>query len=293
MKLIADSGSTKTDWASLSPGKPVAFYKSEGINPYFNTPETVAKTLAKIKFPENIFSGEHSVYFYGAGCSTPQYSDILYEGFRKVFKHSEIHIHHDMLGAARALFGNSGGIAAILGTGSNSCLYDGTRIQRIRGGHGFILGDEGSGQHMGRQFIKYYLNDDLPVHIEQEFYSRFKLTKDEVEYTVYKKPLPNRFLASFSPFVHEFRKEPVMQEIIFESLAIFFDKYILKYETVHNNPIGVVGSVGLAYSEEIDEICKHRRLSISKRIKSPIEGLIEFHQNENLTAEMARRNINQ
>ena len=196
--------------------------------------------------------------------------------FQKHFTKASIQVKHDLLGAARSLCGNSSGMVAILGTGSNSCLYDGSNIIENRKALGYILGDEGSGAYIGKIFIQKVLNEELEGSVIDLFYQTNKLTADQIIHNVYKEPFPNRFLASFSLWLKN------NQPILFDAIALdafrsFFLKHITRYQNFKNYSLNVIGSVGYYNADLLNQVCKEFDIELNKVYKSPIEGLIKFH----------------
>lgn len=277
MILIADSGSTKTDWRLIDRNGDIHSYSSEGINPYFHTSDTITQTLRRFNLKPFRQQDVSQVYFYGAGCSSDRNLEIMMEGFTPVFPKSEIYIYHDLLGAARALFPTGSGIAAILGTGSNSCLYVNDKIKLSLGGNGFILGDEGSGMHMGRKVVRDFMNDLMPQDVLKRFNDEIGLSKDEITYAVYRKEFPNRFLASFSRFVRDHMDMPYMEEITRDVFWKFFDRYVSKYPDYRDYPLRIVGSIGYFFREQIQYQAHDFGIELDKVIRAPIDGLLEFH----------------
>ncbi len=277
MKLIADSGSTKTDWRLLTPdGKHHSFW-SEGINPYFHTPETVAQTLRSIDFGKFTPVEIKEVYFYSAGSSTAQNKALMEKGFQTVFTNAKVNIIHDLLGAARALFQNDSGIACILGTGSNSCLYIEGKIVKTLGGHGYILGDEGSGMHIGRKVIRDFMSDLMPPDVLQLFQQEFGLSKDDISFAVYKQHFPNRFLASFSKFVQTHVEHAYFAALVDDAFMKFFERYIIQYPDYRTYPLRILGSVGYFYRPQIEKRAAMYEINIDKIIQAPIDGLVAYH----------------
>ena len=207
MKLIADSGSTKVDWRAIFDDGSVKSMHTEGINPVFVTKEYIIDVLKENLLPV-IGDGVTEVYFYGAGVLSEETSKVLEDAFKAVFPNSNCFTASDILAAARAVCGHEIGIACIMGTGSNSCFYDGENVvKNVRAG-GFILGDEASGGVLGKKLISDYIKGLLPKEIEEEFFKRYQLDYMKIVEKVYKQPMPNKFLASFSPFINEFRDNP-------------------------------------------------------------------------------------
>ncbi len=277
MKLIADSGSTKTDWRLVTDDGQQHTFKTEGINPYFHTSETVAQTLRTFSFGEHALEDFDEVFFYSAGSSTAQNKEIMDAGFKQVFTGAKVYIMHDLLGAARALFTEASGIAAILGTASNSCLYIDGEIKMNLGGHGYILGDEGSGMHIGRKVIRDFMSDLMPPEAQKNFVDEFGMTKDEISNAVYRQKLPNRFLASFSKFVHDHIDNPYFLAMVDDAFMKFFERTIIQYPDYQKYPMRVLGSVGHFFEPQLRHRAEMYNVKIDKIIKAPIDGLVAFH----------------
>lgn len=283
MMLIADSGSTKTAWRYISPDRQIHQHFTQGFNPYFQTKDQISAEIKNVLLPELIVkNGEQpeKVFFYGAGCSSEDKCRIVKEAIGENFPGSEIEVHHDLLGAARATCGRNEGIVAILGTGSNSCLYDGDEIVDNVPSLGFILGDEGSGAHLGKALVRAWVYRELPKELNKRFEERFKTTKDEILESVYKKPLPNRYLASFSKFVFQNSTEPFIAAMVARCFEEFFDRHIVKYSGYDVLPMNVVGSVGFYYSNILRAVATEKGVFIDKILEAPIAGLSLYHLNE-------------
>lgn len=238
------------------------------------------------KFPKEIkskvksrwLSGQKSkVFFYGTSCSSMERIKIVKIALKKVFPKSNTIINHDILASARALLGNKTGIACILGTGSNSCYYNGKKITEIKGGLTYILGDEGSGAHIGIAFIKAFLNNELPDKIHTTFIKKYRLTKDKIFDAVYNKKYPNRYLASFAKFVHENMDDPFLHNLVRNCFAEFFEKTICKYANYQQVPVGFVGSIASNFGDILHAVAKEKGVSINKIINSPIDELVKYH----------------
>jgi glucosamine kinase len=277
MLLIADSGSTKTDWRLID-GSNKQQFSTQGLNPYFLSAgeiitilqnELLAQTGANIK-PSEIF-------FYGAGCGAESKKEIVRTALILLFPKAAIEINTDLLGAARALCGTEPGIAAILGTGSNTCYYDGRNIIENRASLGYILGDEGSGAHIGKTFIQAYLNQEVPRELATRFYERFKLSTNDILDAVYKQPMPNRFLASFSKFIYQNLKEQYIIDLVVSCFEQFFDKHICKYENHKELKLSCVGSVAFYYSNILRGVALNKGVAIDKIVETPIAGLTLYH----------------
>jgi N-acetylglucosamine kinase-like BadF-type ATPase len=276
MILIADSGSTKTDWRLVNENSEISSFSTIGFNPYFIDGSSVLRELEKSELSR--FKKEITlIFFYGAGCSTEENRQIIKNSFSNFFINADINVNHDMLAAARSACGYKKGIVGILGTGSNSCLYDGNDIVENVTALGFVLGDYGSGANIGKRFIKAYLENELPKEISELFYATYKLTATDILEAVYKKALPNKFLASFSLFVSKHIDNVFIEQLVKEQFGLFFEKNICKYTNYQNQKIYLVGSIAFVYEQLIKDVANQYHLKIEKVIKQPIDGLVKFH----------------
>ncbi len=277
IQLIADSGSTKVDWRALMPDGTVKAIYTEGINPVFQTAEYIIEIFRKKLLPE-LGSGVTDVYFYGAGVLSAEISRTLSNCFKSVFPNSICHAASDVLAAARALCGHRAGIACIMGTGSNTCFYDGKDVvKNVRAG-GFILGDEASGGVLGKKLLSDFIKGLLPEEIEKEFVKRYGLDYPKIVEKVYKQPLPSRFLASFSPFINEFRSHPHINNLLRTSFEEFFTRNIYSYD-YKNYDVNLVGSIAYYYEDILKDVAALKGVRIGKILQAPIEGLVEYHKN--------------
>lgn len=276
MLVIADSGSTKTDWRLVNETKQVQSFQTIGFNPYYISEQPMLDELAKSTLVE-IKDNVTQVFFYGAGCSSLAKSGEIKQTLGKFFNRATVEVNHDLLAAARALCGNQAGLVAILGTGSNTCFFDGTTIVKNVSSLGFILGDEGSGAHLGKTLVTAYLNNELSTELQQAFEQKYQLTLLDILDAVYKKPMPNRFLAQFAPFVLEHKQHPQIAAIINACFSQFFEKHICKYENYQQYPLNMVGSIGFVFKNEIEQLATHFGVNMGIVIKQPIDGLVKFH----------------
>ena len=270
--LIADGGSTKIDWTVVS-GISQKTFRSPGINPVLWDIGKIEQMLQE-GLPHEILSDVESVYFYGAGC-LGRSAEKMQEALMRVVAHdAEIEVESDLLGAARALFGNERGIACILGTGSNSALYDGKEIISNIHPLGYILGDEGSGASIGKHFLNALYKGRLPESLRKDFETETGLTYDDVIDHVYRQPMANKFLASLVIFVSKRRKE--CAELLNEEFDNFIEKDILPYNHCEL-PVGIVGGVGYEFHEELKEIFLRHGLKLNKVVAKPMENLVDYH----------------
>lgn len=276
MILIADSGSTKTDWCIVLNDTLIKRIETKGINPFFQSEEEIRQALTASLLPQLPEGTFNSVYFYGAGC-TLEKAPVL----RRAIADSlpvvgNIKAHSDMLAAARGLCGHEAGIACILGTGSNSCFYDGKEIVSNISPLGFILGDEGSGAVLGKLLLGDVLKNQLPPAIKEAFLKEFDITAPEIIDRVYRQPFPNRFLASLSPFIARHLEEPVLRTLVFNSFTAFLRRNVMQYDYEHFT-VHFIGSVAHCYKEILQEAAQETGVRIGKILQSPMEGLIEYH----------------
>lgn len=280
MILIAESGSSKTDWRIITKNG-VLQAKTIGLNPYYQTSNSIIEELEKNLLPTlPKDEGVSEVYYYGTGVTNEEKADIIRLAIKTLFPAVEItEIYSDMLAAARALCGREAGIACILGTGSNSCFYDGNTITFQVPPLGFWLGDEGSGAYLGKQLVLSYLHKEMPQDIREKFEKRFG-AKDRLEIleNAYQKPFPNRYFASFSKFIFDNRNHPFTFDLARNAFSLFFEKYLSKYPNMQEYPVHFTGSVAFYYSDILRRVANEKGFSIGRIMESPIAGLTLFHK---------------
>jgi len=276
MILIADSGSTKTTWKLIGNSGETKTIKTDGINPFFWTEEVIFQELSKILLSET-GTDIQKIFFYGAGIVNAEKGDIIRRALTRIYSEAVIETHSDMLGAARALFGNQPGIACILGTGSNACLYDGERITQGISPLGFILGDEGSGAVMGRKLLGDYFKEVMPARLREEFGKRFTITREEALNRVYRSEKPNQFLAQFTPFLSEYTQSAYCQEFVQQNFMDFFERNVIKLPDYPKYLIGFVGSVAYYFSDILNNTASYFGFEQTIIIKEPIDGLEKYH----------------
>lgn len=277
MILIADSGSTKTTWWLVdSEHHKIAEFQTLGINPFYQTEIEIYNELNNSLIPHLNTVDVHSVFFYGAGCHFEDKKNIVKSALEPLFKNADIEINNDLLGACRALLLNQKGIACILGTGSNSCYYDGTKIVNNVSPLGFILGDEGSGAVLGKLLVGNVFKNQVSQKLQNVFLHQYKITASEVLDSVYKKPFPNRYLAKFAPFLTENIEEKEIYNIVYSSFISFFERNVMQYDYKHY-PICFVGSVAFFLKSVLQDVALDLNLRIDKIEQSPMQGLFMFH----------------
>lgn len=277
MILIADSGSTKTDWTAMDHDQVMKQVKTRGFNPFYQTEEEIAQELESTLVPELPAREVSHIFFYGAGC-TPEKQPIVEKALRRVLTVTDgCEVASDMLGAARAICGHKPGIACILGTGSNSCAYDGEKLVANVSPLGFILGDEGSGAVLGKTLVGDVLKHQLPEHLVKRFHEKYPMTQAEIIDRVYRQKLPNRFLASFVPFLEENLEEPSIYALVKNAFTSFLVRNVKQYEGWERLPIGFIGSIAFFYRKPLEDALEGQGMHLGTIIQAPMDGLINYH----------------
>ena len=275
MKLIAESGSTRTVWALVEDNHLVQRVFTEGLNPFFQTRREISRSV-RLGLPESFFKKKlDQVYYYGAGCSSYEKKNILGASLVAQFK-TPIQVESDLLAAARGLFKCEAGIACILGTGSNSCFYDGKIIVKNVKAAGYILGDEGSGAVLGKLFLADLLKGLAPKELANEFHEKFRISVNDVMESVYNLPFPNRFLGTIAYFLGDYMDNEYVYNLLTNNLRSFFNRNVCQYDYI-NYPIRFVGSLAYAYPDILQEVAQEFGVEIDVIEETPMNGLIEFH----------------
>lgn len=277
LKLIADSGSTKTEWCLLGGSKKKKII-TQGISPYFLTGLQVIDILRQELLPKLGKQEPDEIYFYGTGCSNPENVSLVRHAFKNVFPSAKVQVDHDLMGAAKALCGHSKGIACILGTGSNSCYFNGKKIVKNSPGLGYVLGDEGSGAYLGKKVVQYYMYNTFDPDLMDRFNAKFQTNPHDILDSVYKKPLPNRYLAGFASFLDENRGHFMIENIIEDGFNDFFFHHIFKYSESWTLPIHFTGSIAYIFRDVLKDMCQSYELQLGRIIQNPMDGLVSYHQ---------------
>jgi len=277
MILIADSGSTKTDWLLLDSDGSSRTFKTLGINPYFLTKEEIIDLVKENEELLGVSNQVRELHYYGAGCTEVAHIEQVQNAIGAIFTEAKIEVTTDMVGAARAVLGNQRGIAAILGTGTNSCTYDGNDLVYSVPSLGFIMGDEGSGMYIGRLFIKSLLFGELSPGITSAFDAQFGLSQADIITATLSKPMPNRFLASFCEFISDHLDDSNVRELVKQAFRDFMKVYIAGYDDYQKLPVGVVGSIAFFFRDPLREVAKEFGVEEVTVLQSPIEGLGVYH----------------
>ena len=276
IKLIADSGSTKAEWCLLD-GKKKKSFDTQGMSPYFLNGDQIESVVNLELKPKLKGIEPAEIFYYGTGCSNPNNIKTVKKALLKVFPKAAISVNHDLMGAAKALCGDEKGVACILGTGSNSCYYNGKKIVKNSPGLGFILGDEGSGAYLGKKVVQYFLYNTYDPDLMDRFNAKYNTNAVEILEAVYKQPLPNRYLAGFVSFLVENRGHFMIENIIEDGFNEFFFHHVYKYKESWTMPINFIGSVAFGFKDVLKDMCNTYELQLGKVLKNPMEGLIRYH----------------
>jgi N-acetylglucosamine kinase-like BadF-type ATPase len=277
MLLIADSGSTKCDWRLIAEDKTYQDFKSIGINPYFHNEDVIEQELSKNEHLLAFADKVTAVFFYGAGCSSKSLKAIVDRGLGRIFKNAQIHVDHDLVAAAFAVYQDEPCIACILGTGSNSCHFDGDIVREEVPALAFILGDEGSGSYFGKKLLSDFLYKRLPREMHNALIEEFGLNKDIIMDRVYMKPHANVYLASFMKFITRFKSLKYVQDMIKGGLEAFIDTHVCCYRDYKTVETNFIGSVAFYHEDILREVAQSRGVRIGRIIKKPIDGLYDYH----------------
>lgn len=274
--LIADSGSTKCEWRWVGERKSVSYF-TQGMSPYFLTDEKMEEVIVTELKSQLKRADPAEVHFYGTGNKDPRNAKRTKKVLRKIFPSAEVTVDHDLLGVSRALCQHERGVACILGTGSNSCYYNGKRIVSNSPGLGYVLGDEGSGAYLGRKVIQYYLYDIFDRELKEKFFKKYQSEAADILDRVYKQPLPNRYLASFTMFLSENRGHYMIENIIEDGLNDFLYYHVSRYPESTKYPVHFVGSIAHYFKDVVMALCAAYGLNAGKIEKSPMDGLVAYH----------------
>ena len=276
MLLIADSGSTKTTWVLINEDRSFGPWETIGLNPFFHDEQSISGEIEKHLLPK-IKEEVKKVSFYGSGCYNPENSKKIRNALQNVFPDSHIDVDHDLLGASRSLCLDQPGIVCILGTGSSSCLYNGTEIIQNQTSLGYILGDEGSGAVMGMNLIKAYLYKKLPRELSLAFESIYPMDLFEILNHVYMKPFPNRFLAKFAKFLYDHKDHDYVHEMILSHFSPFLKRNVIDYNR-SDVSTHFLGSIAFHFKDFLSEACDNAGIITGNITDNPIPGLTQYHR---------------
>ncbi|MBD2703627.1 N-acetylglucosamine kinase [Spirosoma sp. BT702] len=280
MLLIADSGSTKTDWRLVGPQGQAAAIQTDGFNPYYQTTDEMVATLQAQLVPQLKKGTVTDVFFYGTGCTGETVNYIVANALHAVLPNvTTVSVNSDMLGAARGAAGHVPGIVCILGTGSNACCYDGKQIIRGIQSLGFWLGDEGSGGYLGKTLVRDFFQERLPDELRSAFQSRYALDRPTLLENAYQKPYPNRYFASFTPFLSEHLAHPYINDLVTDTFVLFLTTYVRRFPEASQWTVHFVGSIAYYFATLLEQAVTKTGLIMGQILKAPATRLVEFHKN--------------
>ncbi len=275
--LIADSGATKTEWCFLYNGKRKTIL-TQGLSPYFLSTIQIVDILNKELWPKLKNAVIDEIYFFGTGCSSKTNNSIVSNALKQKYPKTKVAIDHDMMGAAKSVCHNQKGVACILGTGSSACYFNGKAIAKSRTGLGYALGDEGSGSYLGRKILQYYLYETFDEELKFAFEKKFNTSRDSILENVYKKPFPQRYMASFCTFLSEHRGHYMIENILEDGLFDFYFKHLNKLAESWKYSIHFVGSIAFYFKDVIKDLATNYGFTIGNIYKRPMDGLVKLYQ---------------
>jgi N-acetylglucosamine kinase-like BadF-type ATPase len=287
MIIVAESGSTKCDWLINHNDGKVLETHTMGFNPFFHQPDEILTHLRGNQDLSQVASKATAVYFYGAGCSSPDRNEVILSALVQFFRNAHCEVNHDLNASAFATWDGNPAITCIIGTGSNSCYYDGVSVSEQVPALGYILGDEGSGSYFGKKLIADYLYKRLPKELQDAFFEQYKLQKEEIFHQVYNTNKANVFLASFMRFIVPHKEHAYIREMVYEGLSRFAEIHICCYPNFREVPVHFVGSVAFYFTEILQQVAVEKGFSLGKIDKNPGMSLLKYH----LTREATLNNI--
>ncbi len=280
MILIADSGATKTEWRIVRSKEDIAQAFTEGISPQYENESQIAGKIAAAVEKKILPPKADEIFFYGTGCASAEKKETVKRSLSQ-FGAKTVEVHTDFFAVARALCGSTPGIASILGTGSSSCYYDGREMEVKVPSLGYLLGDEGSGAHLGKLFLAEVLKNKLPKPIITAFYQEFPVDLDQILHSLRTETYPSRYLASYAPFIHRYKNDPQVYKIISDSFSAFCNDYILPYPEHKTCAAHFCGSVAFHFSDILHRVCKEKNIKVGNIAQSPVAGLTLYHLGTN------------
>jgi hypothetical protein len=280
MILIADSGSSKTDWRVIHDNGEISQFRTIGFNPFYQTADQMEEGM-RTKDLLELKGKITQVFFYGSGCTSEKNNIIVAHTLNKMYKSAIVHVDHDLMAAARATCGHLPGIACILGTGSNSGDYNGQHIISNRPSPGYLLGDEGGGSYIGKQFLQDFIYEDMPAKIRDLAIQEYQLTNLAIQENVYQKPFPNRYMAGFCHFITRHKSEPYCYLLYYNGFKDFFTRHVMRYKDYKGKNVNFVGSIAYYNSDILRKVASDLGIQVNIILETPIAGLTLYHK-ENL-----------
>lgn len=276
MILIADSGSTKTDWVALHNQHPSVEFHTKGFNPFFHDQSFILSELKSCVGLCEISQSVSAIYYFGAGCSADERKNRIRTALADFFPNAIVRVEHDMLGTALSVCEGKPGLAAILGTGSNICFFDGSKISETRHGLGYVLGDEAGGSYFGKKILAAYIYRLLPPPLEKIFAEQYGLNKEQILQKVYQQPNANVFLASFAPFLSVHSSDPYIEQMVHHGIADFFETNVLSYPQSASHPVHFTGTIAHVFRDTIRKVADEKNIMVGNIIQKPITGLVRY-----------------
>jgi glucosamine kinase len=278
--IVADSGSSKTDWVVIDEnGQQLEKIRTIGFNPYFQSSELIFSEIEKgFQHFTARLDDVVEIFFYGSGCSSEEKNQIVIDALTPIFRHADVQIHHDLEAAAVATLGDKSGIACIIGTGSNSCVWEHNSVINNIPSHGFIFGDEASGSYLGIQLLKLYLSGNLEKSLSDSFENTYKFSQNQLLNATYREPSPNVFLAKFALFYSQHQESGVLRSIIYDGFCNFFDVRIVPYPDYKSYKLGFVGSIAYYFKPILEEVAHKYGMEIEQIVQCPIDNLVAYHK---------------
>lgn len=277
MFFVVESGSTKSDWVLVENKKRQNLFSTIGFNPYFHDSDFIVNEIRKNNDILSVSQKIKGVYFYGAGCSSEKLNKVIIEALNRIFVHSTNLVDHDLLASAYATYSGVPQISCILGTGSNSCFFDGEKVFEVRPALGYILGDEGSGSFFGKKLLIDFLYGRLPNDIENAFLDTYAIDKDVIVQKVYKEPNANVYIASFMPFIEKNKEHDYFDKMLVEGFKEFIDVHVACYQNYKSFEVNFVGSVSSLFEKQLKKAGHEMGISIGHIIRKPVDALVDYH----------------
>lgn len=282
MHLLAESGSTKTDWCEFDEKGVHRAFRTAGINPNNQSRAAIISQLREALKAVDYAGDPQHLFFYGAGLKGQDTREMIHQVLSDVFPGTRVAVAHDLLGAARSTCMDQPGITCILGNGSNSCYYNGQEILENMGGHGYLFGDEGGGSDLGKHLVRSALEDSLPEELISAFEAWAGMPILELRTAIYRSERPNVYMAQLSRFISENRDHPSLRQLVYDRFSAFFEVTVLRYPDYQQLPVHFVGSIAFHYREILEAVCKEKKIKTGRFIQHPIEGLVSYHQKVSL-----------
>jgi len=277
MFFVVESGSTKSDWVLIENKNNQSFYSTMGFNPYFHSSDRIESELRSNSDIMKVADSIRGVYFYGAGCSSSELNQIVEIGLSRIFPNAEIQVEHDLLACAYSTYSGNPVISCIIGTGSNSCYFDGKNVSEEIPALGYILGDEGSGSFFGKQLISNFLYKRLPREISDDFIQTYNLGKDELIDRVYMRENANVFIASFMPFIAKHKSHEYIKKMVRDGFKRFLEIHVCCYRNYREVEVNFVGSISEIFEEQLREAAIEFGIQIGRIIRRPVDSLVNYH----------------